>query len=143
MIVTFVCTGNTCRSPMAMFLLEDYIKGKKLDCIVDSCGTMNHEKPLNELAHIVLEENGISHSMYLSKPISKEIFDNSNYIFTMTDEHKTIIENMFGKNEKIISLKEVLGKDIEDPYGKGYEAYKKAFEELKKVIPKIYKVITK
>ncbi len=63
--IIFVCTGNTCRSPMAEFLFKDYLKQKKrsADFTVSSAGLLAEKgSALSPQADAVLTDLGVKHA---------------------------------------------------------------------------------
>ena len=107
----FVCTGNTCRSPLAQALLKE----KRPDALVKSAGVyalpgMNASGGTLE----VLAEKGITldHS---SNQVSEELLNWADIVFTLTESHKaTLIKQFPAFVDKIHTLKEyAYEKDIE------------------------------
>jgi protein arginine phosphatase len=133
--ILFVCTGNTCRSPMAAALLNS----KQLpDVEVKSAGVFAVEGSDASLhAKAVLKEKGIE-AEHRSSLLKKEDVDWATHIFAMTAKHKQlIIERFPDAKEKTFTLKEfVLGKrgDVSDPFGGSIETYRQTRDELEKLI---------
>ena len=50
MKITFVCTGNTCRSPMLARMFEDYAAKVGFECVTDSAGMKGGGSPVNPKA---------------------------------------------------------------------------------------------
>ncbi|MFW6134357.1 MAG: low molecular weight protein arginine phosphatase [Elusimicrobiota bacterium] len=143
MRITFVCTGNTCRSVMAEALFKHMIKGTVLEDIeVDSAGTAASPNftIFGELKE-VFEENGMDVGNHVSKMINKEIMESSDYVLVMTSSHQEAISNRFPElRYKVKMLSEFAEdeiKDIEDPIGRGKRAYEKTFKVIKGYIEKI------
>ncbi len=122
--VLFVCTGNTCRSPMAMALFNDYAKKNNIDAVADSAGVAAATGvPVSQNSISVLNEIGVDLSGYKSKPISKGLFDSADLIVCMSEAHCKMIE-VAGYSSV------VLGDGIADPYGFSVEVYRDCRDKM-------------
>lgn len=139
MIVTFVCTGNTCRSPMLMFMMrQKLLKNSIFDVYCDSAGIMQQTKPLTQQTTQVLDVNCIEYADYYSKCIDKTLFEKSDLIFVMEQKQYEILASLYGANDKIMLLSHFNGgKDIFDPYGQGIEAYETLFKIFEGMLNKL------
>ncbi len=134
--ITFVCTGNTCRSVMAERVFKDMVRETPLaGIIIDSAGTaaMPNYAIIGDLK-VVMDEEGIDYSGHAPRMISKKIVKTTDLMLTMTSSHKEQIKYMYPEyREKIFLLSEYADgneKDILDPIGLGKDTYRKAFKEI-------------
>lgn len=126
--ICFVCTGNTCRSPMAENLLKDKLKKQKIKLFqILSAGIMADGSPTSSETIAVLRKNGIPAKPKKSKTISASLLKKNDILFlTMTTGHKQHI-----RHNNVFSLGEFIGgADIPDPYGRSPEAYENCFSQL-------------
>ncbi|MFL6560768.1 MAG: low molecular weight protein arginine phosphatase [Bacillus sp. (in: firmicutes)] len=134
----FVCTGNTCRSPMA----EAILKNKDIDAIeVRSAGIYAaNGSEASTHAKKVLEDNGITHN-HRSSLLTKAEVEWADLILTMTASHKAAIQQQYPHaGQKVFTLKEYSGDsfsyDVVDPYGGSLALYEATFRELDGLIDK-------
>ncbi len=133
--VLFVCTGNTCRSPMAEALLQDMIKKRKIKFVDAVSVGLNVRKDdeINPLSKAVLAENGLTMPKFKPRQINKKLLDGAFVVITMTDAQKAY----FNEDTRVFSMKDVAGAEIPDPYGQDIEAYRQTYLSLKSAIEKI------
>lgn len=128
MKILFVCTGNTCRSPMAAALLERIIKERNLKNIeVSSAGiAANNSSPASKNAIDVCEKIGID----LSEHISRSIFDinlaSVDKFAVMTTAHKNALLRLSVPVDKIY----ILGDEILDPFGGDVKVYERCKNQI-------------
>lgn len=126
MKIIFVCTGNTCRSPMAEYILRNYCKKNNLDIEVQSRGIdCGNGYPIAENSRLALKELGIDASEHTSKCFDLQDLNDSDLVIAMTKNHKDLLDYYFGKNDKVKTFDDVadIG-DIRDPYGFSIEVYR-------------------
>jgi protein-tyrosine phosphatase len=136
--VLFVCTGNTCRSPMAQYLLTDMLKesGRIDSFSVSSAGTRTVDGLTAAVnAVLVLRESGIDMSGHRASQINQKIISEADLVLTMTKLHKADILRLFPEfSKKIYTLGEISGnpdEEISDPYGGDKQEYLRCVSQLK------------
>lgn len=140
-LITFVCTGNTGRSPMAEALSNDLIKKDHYDLKVASRGASvdpNEITPENGTV-TVLKERGIDISSHKATQLTETDIEKSDLLLTMTASHKTKILAKFPEAEnKVFTLYEYAtgtSKDLSDPYGEPLPAYVALEAQLDELLP--------
>lgn len=141
--IIFVCTGNTCRSPMAATIMNE-LKGDS-DILVASRGmVVLFPEPYNPKAIAVLASHGMIMPNYSAKELSAEDFDNQTLVLTMSETHKQKIYSQFENAINVYTLQEYTGDngdEVEDPYGKGIEEYSKCYDKLYVLVSKVADMI--
>lgn len=124
MMIIFVCTGNTCRSPMAEYIMKDYCKKNNLDIEVESRGVAcSNGRPISENSRLALEEMGIDASGHKSQSFTlKDLFE-ADLVVTMTEGHKQLLKNHFNAGDNVKCFGEIAGVDIDDPFGCSLAVY--------------------
>lgn len=118
--IIFVCSGNTCRSPMA-----EGLAGRLLDCEVESYGmSVWGSSPASQNGVEVMRELGIDISAHVSRQLTKEIGDTADCIAAATPQIRDALTPIFG--DKVC----LLGNGISDPYGGDIEVYRKCRNEI-------------
>ncbi len=135
--VLFVCTGNTCRSPMAEWILKGQLRGELRNRVmVKSAGTGAYDGvSMTEEAFEVLREIGIKTFPHKSKSLDESILNWADWILCMEEKHLKRIEEM-GHGEKAELLGgEEMG-EIPDPIGFSLNYYRRVRDIIKVSIEK-------
>lgn len=139
MKVVFVCTGNTCRSPMMAAMFRDYAKKVGFDCEVDCAGMTGGGSPVNPKAAHSLAARGLSADDRLSRVFGEGEKD-ADFVFTMTDaqrdELRTRHPDLF-----VESLSLFAGGDIADPYGGTQADYDAVADTFEGILGKVHDLI--
>jgi len=141
----FVCTGNTCRSPMAAGIFRKYL-AEKMQCKVDDLEEMGYKissvgvidlenSPASEEAIAACAAKGIDIRAHRNRALYKELIEENDIIFAMSRMHR----------ERVISLsKEAANKcfllaedrDIPDPIGQRQQVFNNCADLIEKAIKK-------
>ena len=142
MKVLFVCTGNTCRSPMAEAIFNYLSVQKSLPDISVSRGTnvfmpqKINPKSVNSLCKL-----GINDFNHTATQLTREDIEEADIVITMTSSQKMSLRSLVSNNkDKIITLLDkAYGKeaDIADPFGGSQEVYDQCAKEIFEAIQKI------
>ena len=133
--ILFVCTGNTCRSPMAEALFNKYTAGA-LDWTADSAGVFAAPgTPASTNAVRAVEELGADLSTHQSKPLTRELVEAADLIVAMTRGHlREILFNHPEVEPKVCLLKSFgtskVPADISDPFGGSLGLYREIRDEI-------------
>lgn len=129
-----VCTGNTCRSPMAAALARKYMPWAE----VVSAGTATMTGlPASIGAMDAMQEMGLSIDDHTSRPLNPYLLEEADLILTMTQNHKKTILNAMPKTAgKVFTLGEFAGSQMEipDPFGLSREEYLNCAKSLETLI---------
>lgn len=147
--ILFVCTGNTCRSPMAEAIFKNIIKesGREREYEAESAGIFAVEgQKASSNAVETMRGKGLDLTKHISKSISEDMIIDSDIILTMTKSHK---DNLLllnkGLEGKVFTIKEYIRNnediDILDPFGSSLEVYKACAEDLEKSIRFLVQII--
>ena len=131
--VLFVCTGNTCRSPMAEVLYNSLAKKIGINSTASSAGLFANGANISQHAKTVLLENGLVSDGFSRKSvqIDGEMCKNADVIIGMTDAHAMRLIISFPEYASKIKA---LDTEIGDPFGGYLDTYRECFEQIKKAV---------
>ena len=140
--IVFICTGNTCRSPMAEYLLKKVLKKEKLRGFkVCSAGVGGKKGDLmNPKTAQVLEEKGVTIGKFTASPVNDKLLKEAFAFVCMTERHADYLMDMrwnvlrkSGEEDienNVYSFEQLAGRSIPDPYGQDVDAYRYVYQLL-------------
>lgn len=138
MNILFVCTGNTCRSPMAETMCIELLKTKmRRDVEVASAGTSVYlPSGASYNSIMAMAERNIDLSSHTSRPITSGSLEWADAIYCMTKGQANLVKTMYPDYQhKVFTLSQ---NDISDPFGGSLEEYKlcanQIFEAVKAIV---------
>ena len=133
MNILFVCTGNTCRSPMAEGFFNNYSNNSKSS----SAGiSVMPGSVVSVFSVESLKEYSIDISDHIPVQVNSIMLNDCDMVLTMTLSHQKYLRAFYPEYaNKIFSISEYTGcKDISDPYGGDINTYKKCASEIKNAV---------
>lgn len=130
--ILFVCTGNTCRSPMAAAIARHKASCDSTEIICESAGLAAAEgQPASLNAVIVCDEIGIDLHEHRSRQVTGEMLNSSDLIVCMSPSHAAALR-LYA--DKVL----VLGGGIVDPYGGNVAVYRNCRDRISAAIDEIW-----
>lgn len=145
--ILFVCHGNICRSPMAEFLLKDFVKknNKENEFYIESAATSSEEigNGVHWGTKNILNSLGIDCSKKRARKIVLSDYQKFDYIIGMDEYNVMQMKHFFRKDDKINMLLEFTGisKGITDPWYTG--DFESTYNDVMIGIQALYKHIFK
>lgn len=140
MVILFVCTGNTCRSPMAEGLMRSELSGEPNIKIISAGIFASQGQPASAYAVKALNELGVDILAHRSQPLNEDLINEADLIIAMTENHRQALLRQYpNSGDKVFTLGGLseLPSDIPDPFGGSIDIYRKTADEIYKRVKAI------
>lgn len=136
--VLFVCTGNTCRSPMAE-VMATYLTRSLDNWIFASAGLFaNPGAPASKGAQEVLEEKGLDLSKHRARLMDNSILDQADWIIPMTRGHEQLLLETYSypaeRVRTLMSFSSSGPEDVFDPFGGNLDTYRVVRDQIESAL---------
>lgn len=146
MRLLFVCTGNTCRSPLAEALARrEAIERGLSDIDVASAGTSAWDgAPASDGALLVALERGLDLSSHRSQQLTRDLVQSHDVVLAMGPHHVERVEALGGEGRThlLTAFAGGAGRTINDPFGGDLELYRETLAELQREIRRVFDRLT-
>ncbi len=145
--IVFVCTANSCRSPMAEVLCKQML-AQRLGCAIEdlpdrgytilSAGTSAFEDgPASSQAVEAMRRQGLDLTEHVSRPVTPTLVEDADILFVMAEHHGDSIRRILPDARDKIRLMDPSGRDVEDPVGGSVEEFLECARTIKRCLTQV------
>ena len=141
-----MCTGNTCRSPMAASIFNSRRPDRDTENGIEAQSrglVVLFPEPYNPKVINVLKENGIEVSGENARQLTEDDFGEDTLVLVMTEEQKRRVLADYENAQNVYTVGEFTGEieDIPDPYGGTIDDYAQCFINMAYFINRVIQII--
>jgi protein-tyrosine-phosphatase len=142
--ILFVCTGNTCRSPLAEAIASRIaIERGLVDVIVESAGVSAWEgTPASDGSLLVALERNMDLGGHRARQLDDSMVRDSDLILVMGPQHLDLVRSLGGEDKAHVLSAFASGRDsgvaIKDPFGGDLDAYRATADEMLPLITSVF-----
>ena len=136
----FVCSGNTCRSPLAHAIASQLVTERGWTHVsIESAGTAALPAlPASTNAIAVAREQGLDLDAHRSQALTHHLLDWADLILVMSPSQLLAVVDLGGGEKVALTTDFIegsgLGAAIEDPFGGDMEAYRRTYEQIREAV---------
>ncbi len=138
--IIFVCTGNTCRSPMAEAAMKQELAKRKIRWFtVKSAGLAakgGHAMSSNSIQALTEAQIPFQQD-FISTRLTKKMVEDAYAVVCMTTAQQQVLAQF----SNVTSIPALCGKEIPDPYGEGIDVYRTTLRLIRECLPRVIQII--
>jgi len=132
-IIIFVCTGNSCRSPMAEVIADRLSRDRALGYTVASRGLSAYDGDAAAREAIAVAANhGLDLTAHVTRTLTAGDVSQADVFYTMSATHRDALTALFP--DAADKTKPIAARDIDDPWSQGEDVYERTFTQLEQAI---------
>lgn len=146
--VLFVCTGNTCRSPLAEAIARRLIAERALDVTVASAGTSALDgMPASDGSLLVGLERSFDVSLHRARRLTRELVAEADLVLGMAGHHVERAGELGAQGKVFLltdyALNRRTGRSIADPFGGEVDGYRLMADDLEQELARVVERLAK